>query len=335
MRTLTNKQRTSYLVPMFIITLIFLSYLSMNIGYIEISVQNVIQTLFGNGTREEILAMWIVRLPKAAVAILVGLCLSVSGAVMQGVTRNPLATPSMIGVSAGSNLGVLIVILMVDKGLSMPIPTPLAAVIGGVLAFMLVYALTMKYNLSPIKLILNGIAINSCLGAITLALSMKLSEDGYLMRSLFMAGSLSYATWPMIGLATIITLPLLGYVIYKAFYLNILNLNEELAIGLGLDLKKERKKLLYVTVVLTSVSAYIAGGISFIGMIAPHIAKRIVGSNYKLFMPLAVLIGTNIVLIADVFCRILSVNGADIPVGTLISIIGAPYLLYLLFTQDR
>ena len=335
MKALTNKQRTSTLMPIFIISLVLLSYLSMNIGYMDISIKNVIGALFGNATREEMLAMWIVRLPKAAVAIIVGLSLTVSGAVMQGVTRNPLATPSMIGVSAGSNLAVLIVILMIDKGLSMPIPVPLAAVLGGMGAFMIVYGLTMRYNLSPIKLILNGIAINSCLGAVTLALSMKLSEDGYLMRSLFMAGSLSHATWPMICLAVVISLPLLAYIMYKAFYLNILNLNEEMAIGLGLELKTERRKLLYVTVVLTSISAYIAGGISFIGMIAPHIAKRIVGSNYKLFLPLAVLIGINIVLVADVFCRILAIGGADIPVGTLISIIGAPYLLYLLFTQDR
>ena len=335
MKKLTNKERTTLLIPILIVLVVVLAYLSMNVGFIEISPENIIKTLLGQGTEQEMLTMWIVRLPKAAVAIIAGLCLAVSGAVMQGVTRNPLATPSMIGVSAGSNLGILIAILLVDKGFGMPIPMPIAAVLGGVLAFMLVYSLAMKYNLSPIKLILNGIAINSCLGAITLALSMRLSEDAYLMRSLFMAGSLSYASWDMVKLAVIIALPLLIYVMYKAFHLNILNLNEELAIGLGLNLKKERKKLLYVTVILTSVAAYVAGGISFIGIIAPHISKRIVGSNFKLFMPLAVLLGIVIVLLADVLCRITAIHGADIPIGTLISIIGAPYLLYLLFAQDR
>ena len=335
MKHLTNQQRTALLTPVLILILIGLAYLSMNVGYNDISPTDVIQSLLGIGDKQELLTMWIVRLPKAAVAILVGMCLAVSGAVMQGVTRNPLATPSMIGVTAGSNLGILLAILIVDKGLGEWIPVPLAAVLGGIGAFLVVYALAMKYHLSPVKLILNGIAVNSCLGAVTLALSMQLSENGYLMRSLFMAGSLSHATWGMIGLATIIAVPLLGYVIYKAFYLNVLNLNEELAIGLGLDLRRERKKLLYVTVVLTAVAAYVAGGVSFIGIIAPHLAKRIVGSNYKLFLPLAVLLGTNIVLLADVGVRILSIQGADIPVGTLISLIGAPYLLYLLFAQDR
>lgn len=332
---LTNKQRCMVLMPIMIVLMIVLMIMSMNIGLIDISGDRIIETLFGGGTEDENLVLWVLRFPKTAVAIAVGLCLAVSGAVMQGVTRNPLATPSMLGVNSGANLGVLIAILISDMGMGMVMTEPVAAVLGGLLAFTLVYTLSTRYNLSPTKLILNGIAINSCLGAVTLALSMKLSDDAYTMRSLFMAGNLGYATWPMVTLGYIIAIPLLGYVIYKAFHLNILNLNEELGIGLGLDLRKERKKLLYVTVILTSVSAYLAGGISFIGMIAPHIAKRIVGSNYKLFLPLAVVIGINIVMLSDVLTRFLSVMGTDIPIGTIISIVGAPYLLYLLFAEDR
>ncbi len=335
MKTLTNKQRFAILIPTLIITMIILLYLSMNIGFIPISLANIWQTLIGNGTEEESIVLWIFRIPKTAVSIVVGMCLAVSGAVMQGVTRNPLATPSMIGVSSGASLGTLIVIYLSDQGEGMLISLPLAAVLGGLASFSIVYFLALRFELSPIKLILNGIAINSCIGAISLIISLKLSSDAYTYRSLVMAGSLNYATWDMIGISLIIALPLLAFVVYKAFHLNILNLNEEMGIGLGLDMKKERRNLLYVTVILSSVAAYIAGGIGFIGMIAPHIAKRIVGSNFKLFLPLSVFIGMNLVMFADVIARIFSSYDTNIPIGTLISIMGAPYLLYLLFSDDR
>ncbi len=335
MKRLTNKQRFAILVPLLIITMIIMLYLSMNIGFIPISVSNIFQALIGNGSNEENIILWIFRIPKTAVSIIVGMCLAVSGAVMQGVTRNALATPSMIGVSSGAGLGTLIVIYLSDKGQGMLISLPLASVLGGLIAFSIVYGLALRFELSPTKLILNGIAINSCIGAISLILSLRLSSDAYTYRSLIMAGSLSYATWDMIAIAAVVALPLLIYVIYKAFHLNILNLNEEMGIGLGLDMVKERRNLLYVTVILSSVAAYIAGGIGFIGMIAPHIAKRIVGSNYKLFLPLSIFIGMNLVMLADVVARIFSSFDTNIPIGTLISIMGAPYLLYLLFAEDR
>lgn len=335
MKALSNKQRLYILMPILLGCMLVLAYYSMNIGHIPITPDRILQTLMGNGTEDENLVLFILRLPKTAVAIIVGICLAVSGAVMQGVTRNPLATPSMLGVSSGASLGTLIVIYLYDKGFGMVMPEPLAAVAGGMLAFVTVYSLALKYSLSPVKLILNGIAINSCIGAISLVLSMKLSSDAYTLRTVIMGGSLGYATWPMILMAVCMTVPLLMYVIYKAIHLNILNLGDEMAVGLGINLIKERKKLLYVTVILTSVSAYIAGGISFIGMIAPHIAKRIVGSNYKYFMPLAIMIGIDIVLLSDVLSRLLASSGTDVPIGTLISIIGAPYLLYLLFAEDR
>ncbi len=335
MKSLTNKQRFLILVPILVLSMIILLYLSMNIGFIQISVPNIIKTFFGGGTEEESIVLWIFRIPKTAVSVVVGMCLAVSGAVMQGVTRNPIATPSMLGVTSGASLGTLIVIYLSDKGQGMAMSLPIASVLGGLAAFSIVYGLAVRFELSPTKLILNGIAVNSCIGAISLVLSLKLSSDAYTYRSLVMAGSLNYATWDMIAIALLIALPLLAFVIYKAFHLNILNLNEEMGIGLGLDMVKERRNLLYVTVLLSSVAAYIAGGIGFIGMIAPHIAKRVVGSNYKLFLPLSVFIGMNLVMIADVVARIFSAFDTNIPIGTLISIMGAPYLLYLLFAEDR
>ncbi|MFI3115620.1 MAG: iron ABC transporter permease [Clostridia bacterium] len=335
MKHLTNKQRLAVLVPILLTLICALAYFCMTIGYVEIPFDRFIATLQGKGTSQEQIVIWQFRMPKTAVAIIAGICLTASGAVMQGVTRNPIATPSLLGISSGSGLGTLLVVYALDIGMGLVIPQPVAAVLGGLATFAIVYGLALRYKMSPIKLILNGIAINSCIGSISLIITLKLSSNGYTMLSLINAGSLSYATWDMIKFAYITAIPLFAYVIYKACFLNILNLDDEMAVGLGLNLVKERKKLLIVTVLLTSISSYVAGGIGSIGMISPHIAKRIVGSNFKLFLPLATLIGVTIILVADVTVRILALNGMQFQIGTLISLIGSPYLLYLLFTEDR
>ncbi len=338
MRNLSNKKRTIILLPIAIGMLFFGIVWSANIGTTKMEVSRIIATLFGFGDTRENFIIWNLRIPRTIVAIFAGVCLAASGAVMQGVTRNALATPSMIGVSSGASFGILMSVYMIDKGMPSIVPYPIAAIIGGFVVFSLVYGLAVRHNLSPTKLILNGIAVNSCIGAVTLLITMRLSADAYLMLTLSQAGNLTYATWKMIFIGIAVALPCLCYVFYKTFCLNILNLGDEMAIGLGIDLKKERKVLLYITIVLTSASVYVAGSIGFVGLIAPHIAKRIVGSNFKLFLPISMCFGAGLVVCADLLSRIL-VNTINtelyVPVGIIISILGAPYLLYLLFAQDR
>ena len=335
MKTLDNYKRSKIFLFILIVLFVTLAFFSINIGYVPLTFERTLSTIFGRGDEQENLLVWVVRMPRTFVCLIVGICLSIAGAVMQGVTRNALATPSMIGINSGASLAILIIIYLNEKGLGYIMPMPLVATVGGILTFTLVYFLALKFELSPVKLILNGIAINSCLGAINLLLTMKLSEAAYEMRAIVLGGSVTYASWDMIILSILIMTPFIIYIIYKAFHLNILNLGDEIAIGLGISLKKERRKLLYTTVILSSISAYIAGGISFIGMVAPHIAKRLVGANFKLFMPLSIFIGANLVLFADILARILVNNGQFVPIGTLISIVGAPYLIYLLFSDDR
>ncbi len=330
-----NLKRFSVVLSTLILIMITITVMSINIGVYPIPIDRVISTLFGFGEHKENLVVWMVRLPRTGVAVLVGMCLAMAGAVMQGVTRNPLATPSMIGVTSGASLGMLLVVYMHDIGLGVPIARPIAALLGGFGAFGIVYTLALKHSLSPVKLILNGIAINSCIGALSLIISRKLSTNAYTTASITLGGSLTAAGWDTIRTGFLIALPCVLFVMYKAYTLNILNLGEEMSIGLGINLKKERQQLLFVTIILSSVSAYVAGGIGFVGMIAPHIAKRIVGPNFKLFLPVSVFIGANLVIIADVVSRLLEKSNSFIPVGTIISLLGAPYLLYLLFAEDR
>ncbi len=338
MRGLTNKKRAHILFPCLLVLLFAGLIWSINIGFTPLAVNRVIATLFGFGDKTENFIIWQLRIPRTVVAIFVGACLAAAGAVMQGVTRNALATPSMIGVSSGSSLGILLVVYLYDNGMPMIVPYPIAAILGGLVVFSLVYGLAVRHNLSPTKLILNGIAVNSCIGAISLLLTSRLSADAYLMLTLSQAGSLTYATWKMIFTGVCIALPCMIYIFYSTFCLNVLNLDDDMGIGLGLNLKKERRTLLFITILLTSAAVYVAGTIGFVGLIAPHIAKRLVGSNFKLFLPISMCFGAGLVMFADIASRIL-VNDINkelyVPVGIVISILGAPYLLYLLFAQDR
>ncbi len=338
MKHLSNKKRAQVLLPVLLVALFAGLVWSINIGFTPLPIDRIIATVFGFGDTIETFIIWQLRIPRTIVALFVGACLAAAGAVMQGVTRNPLATPSMIGVSSGASLGILVVVYLYDKGLPMLAPYPIAAIIGAFAVFALVYGLAVQHNLSPTKLILNGIAVNSCIGAVSLLLTSRLSADAYLMLTLSQAGNLTYATWKMIFIGFGIALPCFIYVFYKTFCLNILNLDDEMAIALGLNLKKERRVLLYITIILTSAAVYVAGTIGFVGLIAPHIAKRLVGSNFKLFLPLSMCFGGALVMFADIMSKILinDINAAlYVPVGITISILGAPYLLYLLFVQDR
>ena len=335
MKNLNNQKRSVILLLALLAVFVVLSLLSVNVGYVPLTIRQTVRAILGKGNREESLLLWVVRMPRTAVSLLVGVCLAVAGAVMQGVTRNAMATPSMVGIGSGASLATLLLVYFYDKGYGMLLPVPLASMLGGLATFAVVYTLALRFDLSPAKLILNGIAINSCIGAVNLLMTMKLSDMAYNMRQMILGGSLTYASWDMIGVGTATMIPCVLYIIYKSVHLNILNVGDEIAVGLGIDLKKERKKLLCVTVILSSIASYVAGGIGFIGMVGPHIAKRLVGPNYRYFMPLAICIGADLVLFADIVSRFLVNNGQLVPIGTLISLIGAPYLLYLLFAEDR
>lgn len=338
MKHLSNQKRKRILLPILLVLLCCGLIWSINIGFTPLDIGRIIATLFGQGSASEQFIIWELRIPRTIVAMFVGACLAAAGAVMQGVTRNPLATPSMLGVSAGSSLGILLVIYLYDQGLPMIMPYPLAAVTGGFLVFALVYGLALRHQLSPNKLILNGIAVNSCIGSVSLIITMRLSTDAYLMQTLAQAGNLTYATWKTIAIGACIAIPCLVYIFYRTFSLNILNLNDEMAVGLGVNLKKERMILLCLTILLTSAAVYVAGTIGFVGLIAPHIAKRLVGSNFKHFLPVSMCFGAGIVMFADIIAKILvnDINSAlYVPVGVTIAVLGAPYLLYLLYAQDR
>ena len=225
-----------------------------------------------------------------------------------------------------------VVLLIYFQKLGYPvggIPLPVGAVLGGFGIFFILYCLSLQSKLSPAKFILNGVAVSSCVGAVTTILTYRFSPSDVNYMNIVMNGSLTGATWDKIFLVLPLLLGTLFYVSYKSRYLNIISLGEELSIGFGVDLLRERKKLLYTTVLLSSAAAYLAGGLSFIGLLASHISRKLVGGSFKKLIPATVLVGMLLMVLADALARSLFAP-EELPVGNMLSLIGAPYLMYLL-----
>lgn len=309
--------------------------LSMNVGVVKLSPLEVIKVLLGQGDGFQNIVLWDIRLPRACVAAVVGVSLGIAGTVMQGVTGNEIATPGMLGITSGASLGVLASIYLNSLFPELTrLAAPVCAMLGGLFVFAIVYTLSLTSNLSPAKLILNGIAINSCIGAFTVLLVYRLSPSETTYINIVLTGSITGANFKDLWIA----LPFIGFGLFCLFYkircLNILTLGEEISIGLGVDLLKERKMFLCLAVLLASISSFLVGGLNFVGLLSSHIARKLVGNNYEKLVPTSALVGVVVMLLSDMLARTLFVP-SELPIGSMVSLLGTPYLMYILLKTDR
>ncbi|MCM3337825.1 iron ABC transporter permease [Paenibacillus sp. MER TA 81-3] len=306
--------------------------ISMNVGRLNLSPIEVLQVIIGQGTEKQNLIVFDLRLPRIALAILVGMGMSISGCVMQGLLKNDLASPGTLGISSGSGLFVLLYItVFAANGLLSPLLLPLLAFVGGITAAMLIFALAYRKGreLSPTGLILTGVAMGSGYGALSLVITLGLDQKQYDFALRWQIGNLWGDDWKYIMVLFPWVIVLGFYVLYKSNTLNALNLGNQTATGLGVALKREFIGLALAAVALSSGSVALGGNFFFVGLIGPHMARRLVGPNHKFMIPTAALIGALVILVADTFTRTVSV-GADIPTGVIITIFVTPYFLYLL-----
>ena len=255
---------------------------------------------------------------------LAGMALALSGAILQSLTKNDLADPGIIGINAGAGMAITIFYLFVDANLDYyTYQLPAVGFAGAIITAVLIYGMTVEKQkgIQPVKLVLMGVGFAS-------ALSGARQEDVQFI-SRWLAGSIWGADWPFI-LALLpwltISVPIL---LFKQRAMNLLALNETVAKGVGVHVNRDRVILLIVAVALAASSVSVVGNISFIGLIAPHIAKRLVGARHQSFLFLSPLIGAAILITADTIGRIIY-SEQTIPAGIIVSIIGAPYFLYLL-----
>ncbi|MEC0170423.1 iron ABC transporter permease [Paenibacillus graminis] len=306
--------------------------ISVNTGYIRLTPLELLHTLLGRGTDKQELILFDFRLPRIVISILIGAGLAVSGAVMQGVFRNDLADPGILGINAGAGLMVMLLISFYPETSAAPVfMLPLVAFVGAACTAAMIYALAYKRHqgISPIRLLLTGVAVAAGMSAAMIVLTLRLDPDKYQFVATWLAGSIWGTSWKFVLSLLPWILILLPYVIYKARVMNVLNLGDQTATGLGAAVTKEQFRLLGAAVGLAAASVAVSGGIGFVGLIGPHLARRLVGPKHQLMLPASALLGSLLVLTADTIGRWI-LQPSEIPTGIVVAVIGAPYFLYLL-----
>ncbi|GAA0835689.1 iron ABC transporter permease [Bifidobacterium pullorum subsp. gallinarum] len=312
------------------IVLVFL--ISMNTGVIRLSPLEVIKTLFGSGTDKQNLVLFEFRLPRIVISLLIGAGLAISGCIMQGISRNELADPGILGINAGAGLMVMLFISFFPSTTSAPIYLlPVLALIGAGLTAAIICVLAYKKNegFKPTGLLLTGIAVAAGISAAMIVLTLKLSPEKYQFVATWLAGSIWGSSWKFVFALLPWIIVLLPYVMYKAQVMNVLNLGESMATGLGASVTREQLKLLAAAVGLAASCVAVSGGIGFVGLIAPHLARKLVGAKHQMLLPITALVGALLVITADTLGRWI-IQPSEIPTGIVVAVIGAPYFLYLL-----
>ncbi|MDK8640632.1 iron ABC transporter permease [Niallia taxi] len=326
----SSKTLTVALVLVFINVIVIL--ISLNTGSLRIAPMEVVRTLLGFGDNKTSLVLFEYRLPRIIITILAGIGLGISGAILQGVSRNPLADPGIIGLHAGASFGLVMFVTyfhsLNDKAALL---IPLFTFVGGCLTALIIILLTYdRYKgILPIRLILVGIAIAACFNAITLFLSLRLDEDTYTFASRWLVGNVWGRDWIHVIalLPWIVILTPFGFL--QSRKLDAISLGDNTAVGLGVSVLRTRLSMLAIAVALSSASVAMVGGIGFIGLVAPHLARRLVGPRHQHFLPVAGLLGMVILVLSDTVGRSIFQPNA-IPAGIVVAAIGGPYFLYLL-----
>ncbi|MGD6776064.1 MULTISPECIES: FecCD family ABC transporter permease [Bacillaceae] len=306
----------------------------IGIGPASLSFDRLIPTILGQGSFKEEFVLFSIRFPRIVITILAGMALALSGAILQGITRNDLADPGIIGINAGAGVAISVFFLYVPINVgSFVYMLPAVAFIGALITAMLIYLFSYQRvgGLQPVRLVLVGVGFSMALSGMMIILISSAERVKVDFIAKWLAGGIWGTDWPFILALLPWLLVLVPFTLYKANRLNLLGMSEPVAIGVGISLEKERVVLLLVAVALAASAVSVTGGIAFVGLMAPHMAKSLVGPRNQLFLPVAILIGGWLLLFADTVGRNLIDSG--IPAGTMVALIGAPYFMYLLLRK--
>lgn len=325
-------------LPALLLILVMLSFgaivLNVQQGEYPIAIPDIIKTLLGidTGNPDHAFVIYTLRLPRTIVAFMVGIALAVSGAIFQGLSRNALADPSIIGINAGASLAAVAVIVLVP---SAPVyALPLAAFMGALLIAVLIYGLAWNGGSSPTLLILLGIGLSAIASAFTSLMITFGSIYDVSQALVWLAGSVYGRTWEQVF--SFLPWLVVGIPIALSFsrHLNVLNLGDDVAKSLGSRVEWQRGLLILVAVALAGSAVATAGTIAFVGLIAPHIGRQLIGVSHQNLLPITALLGGLLVTLADLVGRILFAP-IELPCGVVTAAIGAPFFLYLLVQKRK
>ncbi|NSL50237.1 FecCD family ABC transporter permease [Calidifontibacillus erzurumensis] len=316
---------------------IFLFLFSTGMGTMKISIGDVIDVILGKGEAMHALVIQSFRLPRILAAILVGMALAVAGAILQGIVRNPLASPDILGITGGAAVAVVLFLtLFSDENNALTVSIkwmPLAAFLGATIIALFIYILAWDNGgVSPLKLVLVGIGLYALTQAITTLLMILGPIYRASQANIWLTGTVYGTNWENVKILAPWTIILLVITFVSTRHLNIQELGDDVATGVGSRVARQRLKLLLLSTGLTGGAVAFAGGIGFVGLLAPHIARRIVGSAFGALLPVSALIGAILVMVSDLIGRTMF-GAAEIPAGVFTAAIGAPYFIYLLFKK--
>lgn len=325
-------------VPLFLglsAGLVCLMIISLSIGDSSMSPLEVIKVLFGKSTAAMTLIITNIRLPRILAACIGGGSLALSGLLLQSLTRNPLADSGILGINAGAGMAITLVIsYSTSDSLISRQWLPLITIFGAMATIVLVYLLSLSHGrINPIRLIVTGVGVSSMLSSLMIAFvgNVNRYKVDYVIH--WLSGQLTGDDWSKLSIVA----PLLGITwllaFSQAYKLNIMALNDEASMALGFKIHQYRTIVLALSAILAALSVILVGNITFIGLIAGHTSKRLVGADHRLSLPVSLLIGMILLLLADTIGRV-SLVGSNIPTGILVSILGAAYFLYLMVKMN-
>ncbi|MGU8797900.1 FecCD family ABC transporter permease [Clostridium perfringens] len=343
-----RKDKKVFIAVLLILLFISSIILGISFGAVDIPPYDVYRVflykVFGIkiGNLDEILnstlfdIIWGVRMPRVLLGAFAGMALAMVGVIMQATIQNPLGDPYILGLSSGASLGATFSILIGFSGVLSSFGAPLGAFLGALIASIFVYFLAkIGGRITPFKMILAGMVISSICSSLT-SLIIFLSKDNEGIRTVnfWMMGSLAGAEWSNIVLPIAISVIPLIYFFTQYRNLNLMVLGDETSITLGLNIEKHRKIYMILSSLITGVIVSVRGTIGFVGIMIPHIVRLIFGTDYKTLLPFSALVGAIFLIWADVIARC-AITNMELPIGIITSVIGAPFLLWLMVKGTR
>ena len=322
------KDQPSYRAAVLLILLalcVFAFLLGNVIGTMKIPFGQVIDLLFHPQDTPEWKTIWNIRLPRMILAGLVGINLAMSGAILQGVMSNPLADPSIIGISSGAGLFGIFILVVLPQYQSL---VPFFAFVGAMIAAIIIYSLAWKGGIHPTRIILAGVAVSALFNA-GISGTLVFFSDRVHGALTFMNGSLSARSWGEVQMILPYTIVGLLLALLFSRQMNILILGDDVARGLGLNVELTRMGFTALAALLAASAVSVVGLLGFVGLIVPHSIRLLMGNDYKVLFPGSALLGAALVMLSDTFARTIF-SPVEIPVGIVMAVLGVPFFLYLL-----
>jgi len=309
------------------IVLIITFILASVFGAAEVTTRDLFKALFTCETSTKINLLREIRLPRVVGALLVGASLGVAGCIMQGLTRNPLADPSLLGLSAGASLALALTLVYYPKASTLIIMC--FCFIGALIATLMVLSLgrTKRVGFSPYRLVLAGVCVTTLLTAITEGVGLHFKISKHI--SMWTSGGLVGTTWQQLSIIGPVIIICLVIALVLSKELTILSLSEEVAIGLGQKTERIKLLLLIITIILASSSVALVGNLAFLGLMIPHISRFLTGPDYRKIIPVTILMGASLMTLADLVAR--TINAPfETPVVAILAILGLPFFLIIM-----